>query len=448
VTEPRPPEQSTQPIWLPDPERRWLKAVLVLGTLVLAFVLLGQVASLLAFFSDILLILLLAWLLAFMISPVVGLILRAVPWAPRVVIVALIYLAIAFVVVYATIAVAASLATSIGNFVDFVIRDPDALRGQLLDLLAPWQTWLIDLGVEVDLIQSAENALATLATLAEDLVGPLTGIAVASATALAQLLIVVFLSLFIVLDKDRIVAYLNRLVPPRWSAEAKLFETSVGSSFGGFIRGQVIQGLILAGVAVATHALLGLEFMVASAALAGLLQAIPFFGPVFAWAPPVLVAVLTNPDAVLPALVAMVVGWFFVNNIVLPRVMASAVGIHPVAVLVSVLVGLKVAGIAGAIFAIPVAAVLAAFFNHFLMRSATGGGDVATRAARRIEEREGRRVRVPHPPSISEGAAIAATDSADGADAASQPADATDIEAATVERTDKPDGKPAMEPGR
>jgi predicted PurR-regulated permease PerM len=430
-------------IQLPEGERRWLRAVLILGTLVLAFLLLGQVAAILAFFSDILLILLLAWLLAFMISPLVGLILRAVPWAPRVVIVALIYLALAFVVVYATIAVAASLANSIGTFVDFVISDPDDLRRQLLELLAPWQAWLIDLGVEIDLVQAAENGLAALADLAEDLVGPLTGIAVASATALAQLLIVVFLSLFIVLDKDRIVAYLNRLVPPRWSAEATLFQTSVGSSFGGFIRGQVIQGLVLAAVATATHAVLGLDFLVASAALSGLLQAIPFFGPILSWAPPVLVAVLTNPDAVLPALVAMVVGWFFVNNIVLPRVMASAVGIHPVAVLVSVLVGLKIAGIAGAIFAIPVAAVLAAFFNHFLQRNATGGGDVATRAARRLEAREGRRVRVPHPPSIEEGAAISAS-------AETQVEEAGDVEppGGDVEPPAADADSPALEPGR
>jgi predicted PurR-regulated permease PerM len=439
VSEPRVSEPQRQPSWLPETERRWLRAFLVLGTLVLAFLLLGQVASILAFFSDILLILLLAWLLAFMISPIVGLILRAVPWAPRVLIVALIYLTLAFGVVWATLAVAGSLVSSIGTFVDFVLTDPEALREQLTELLAPWQAGLTGLGVDVDLIAAAQGALGSLADLADDLVGPLTGIAVASATALAQLLIVVFLSLFIVLDKDRIVAYLNRLVPPRWSAEARLFETSVGSSFGGFIRGQVIQGAILAIVAAGTHAALGLDFLVASSALAGLLQAIPFFGPAVAWAPPVFVAVLTQPEAVLPALIAMAVGWFFVNNIVLPRVMASAVGIHPVAVLVSVLVGLKVAGIPGAIFAIPVAAVLSAFFNHFLARSAAGGGDVATRAARRLEERQGRRVRVPHPPSIEEGAAISADERTANAPTTDGVADDAAPPAAD---------KPAMEPGR
>jgi predicted PurR-regulated permease PerM len=406
----RPEIADTAPTGLAESERRWLRAVLILGTLVLAIFLLGQVATILLFFSDILLILMLAWLFAFMISPLVALILRAMPWAPRAVVVAFIYLAIGAAAVWITLTVAGSLVASIGNFVDFVVRRPEAFERQLTDLLAPWQAGLRSLGINVRLIDAAREALNSLAGLADDLVGPLTGIAFASVGALAQLLIVIFLSLFIVLDQDRIVAYLNRLVPPRWAPEARLFETSVASSFGGFIRGQAIQGVILALVAAAVHWALGLDFLAASAGLAGVLQAIPFFGPILSWAPPVVVALLIKPDAVLPALMAMVVGWFVVNNIVLPRVMARAVGIHPVAVLVSVLVGLKVAGIAGAIFALPVAAVLAAFFNHFLLRNAETTGDVATRAARRLELRRGRPVRVPTPPTIAEGAAMAVPD--------------------------------------
>jgi hypothetical protein len=97
-----------------------------------------------------------------------------------------------------------------------------------------------------------------------------------------------------------------------------------------------------------------------------------------------------------------------VMNIVQPRVMASAVGIHPVAVLVSVLIGLKVAGVAGAIFALPFAAVIAAFFHHFLDRSTAGPRDVTSRAARRVEEREGRHVRVPTPPPVTVSPSTAA----------------------------------------
>jgi hypothetical protein len=93
-------------------------------------------------------------------------------------------------------------------------------------------------------------------------------------------------------------------------------------------------------------------------------------------------------------------------NIVQPRVMASTVGIHPIMVLVSVLIGLRLYGVVGAIFAIPVAAVISAFFFHYLNRSKGGPRDVTSRAARRLEARQGRPVRVPAPPPVTAPAGL------------------------------------------
>jgi hypothetical protein len=93
--------------------------------------------------------------------------------------------------------------------------------------------------------------------------------------------------------------------------------------------------------------------------------------------------------------------------------MSSSVGIHPVVVLLSVLIGLRLQGVVGAIFAIPVAAVISAFFFHYLNRSQGGPRDVTSRAARRLEEREGRPVRVPTPPVVGTppgGPAVPATE--------------------------------------
>ena len=179
------------------------------------------------------------------------------------------------------------------------------------------------------------------------------------------------------------------------------------SSFGGFLRGQLIQGLVYGAFAAVGSILLGIPAWPATTALVVILQFIPFFGPFFSWAPPVVAALLSNsstmaPNALILISVIMGVGWFITMNIVQPRVMATSVGIHPVVVLISVIVGIKVYGALGAVFAVPVAAVISAFFFHFLSRSAqTGTRDVASRAARRLEERGGRKVRVPAPPEAA-----------------------------------------------
>jgi predicted PurR-regulated permease PerM len=402
-------------IHVQDSERRWLRAVLILGTFVLALVLLGQVASILVFFSDIITILLLAWLFAFLLSPLVTLILRAAPRLPRVVVVGGIYVVLALLVVWIVLTVAGSIANSVASLIALLTGDPQTIQGRLEQLLAPLQNLLNSLGFNVTL-PATEEILQGLANIAGEAAKPVTDAALFSVGLVGNLLLVVFLSLFMLVDKDSILAYFNRIIPPQWSDEALLFETSVASSFGGFIRGQVGQAAVMAIIAVAVQVVFGLDFTPVSAAVTGILQAIPFFGPAFAWLPPVIIALLTKPDVVLPVTISMLIGWFVVNNVLAPRLMATAVGIHPVAVLVSVLIGLKVAGVAGAIFAVPVAAVAASFFHHFLNRSADER-DVTTRAAQRVEQREGRRVRVPKPPMASPEPATA------GPDASATPAD-------------------------
>jgi predicted PurR-regulated permease PerM len=389
---------ATEPIQpvLPESERRWLHALLVLGTFVLGIFLLGQVATLLIFFSDILFILGMAFLFAFILSPVVSLILRAFPTLPRGLVTVLVYLILFVALTAVIVTVAGSLTTSV---LDFVEQLP-TLQQRLPEVLDPWQRQLASVGINVDLVNLARDALAGIGSITGDLVRPLADLALATLGAVGQVLLIVFLSLFIVTDQDRIAAFFNRLVPPRYAEEARLFETSVASSFGGFLRGQAIQGIIYAGFAVATHLLLGLDFMPVSAALVGLFQALPFFGAFVSWAPPVVVAALTSPGDVIPALIIMGIGWFIVMNIVQPRVMASAVGIHPVVVLMAVLIGFKLYGVVGAIFAVPVAAVISAFFFHYLNRTAGAPRDVASRAAKRVERRSGRPIRVPTAPAL------------------------------------------------
>ena len=384
-------------VTIPEPERRWLRALLVLGTVTIALLLLGLVANILFFFSDVLLIFFLAWLLAFVLSPVVDLIDRNTPSLPREAVVLLTYGVLLVLLTALIVAVAGSLATSISSFVTSI---PD-LQARLPEILAPWQGFVHALGFRVDLVSNARAFLVSLGGIGGELVRPLSDIALASLGVFGNLLLILFLSLYTVIDGDRISAFLVRLVPQRYSEELRLFETSVAASFGGFLRGQAIMGLVYGAIALVTHFVLGLDYGPASAATAGLLMAIPFFGPFVSWAPPVLVAVLTEPGATVPALIVMGAGWFLLMNFVQPRLLATAVGIPPIVVLGSVIVGLKIAGIPGAIFGIPIAAVISSFFFYYLNRSSGGPRDVTSRAARRLEAREGRRVRVPAPPPVA-----------------------------------------------
>ncbi|HEV8547215.1 MAG TPA: AI-2E family transporter [Candidatus Limnocylindrales bacterium] len=378
-----------------DRQRRWLTAALVLGTLVLAIVLISLVGSIFFAFGDIVLVFFLAWLLAFILSPLVRGLTRMVPFLPRVGAVVLVYAALVGVIVLAVVLIAGALAQSIR---DFVVNVP-TLRNDLPSLLKPWQERLDGIGLsQVDLAGQARIFLDNLQSYAVQLAGPVQQLAVASLGAMGNLLIVLILSLYMVVDSEAILSFLFRVVPPAYKEEARLLESSVARSFGGFLRGQAILGVVYAAVAAVTSALLGIPYLAVTTVVAGGLMAIPFFGPFVAWAPPVVVALLAVPDATVPSLVLMGIGWLLVMNILQPRLMQEAVGIHPIVVLGSVLIGSKIAGVTGAIFGIPIAAVISAFFFHFLVITREPS-PVAARAARRVEAREGRTVRVPREPA-------------------------------------------------
>ena len=221
-----------------------------------------------------------------------------------------------------------------------------------------------------------------------------------------------------VVDRDAILSFFFRIVPPSMKEEARLLETSVARSFGGFLRGQAILGVVYAAVAAVTSARprpavpRGHDRRRRRADGDPVLRPVRRLGAAGHRRDP-RCARATTPCR---RAILMGVGWMVVMNILQPRLMQEAVGIHPIVVLGSVLIGSKIAGVTGAIFGIPIAAVLSAFFFHFLdpdpravagrgPRGATGRGargpadPGAARAG--AGDRSGRRPRVTGTPETS-----------------------------------------------
>jgi predicted PurR-regulated permease PerM len=350
-----------------------------------------------AFFSDIILIFFLAWLLAFILTPFISRVRSTIPFMSRAGAIFTVYFVLFGGLVILTLYVATALVSGISDF----IANVPTLRNDLPTALAPWQHRLDAIGiVHIDVVAQANAFLDNLSSYATQLSQPLQSLAVASLGALGNLLFVVVLSLYMVADRERLVRFLFWLVPAGYKEEAKLLEEAVARSFGGFLRGQAITGIVYAAVAFLASLIFGLDYIAITTAASGILMAIPFFGPFISWVPPVLVAFISHPDALVGTFAIMIIGWLILMNALQPRIMADALRIHPIVVLGAVLAGIKIAGIAGAVFGIPIAAVISALFLHLLRRRASDE-PVAERAARRVGQREGRVVRAPREPDPS-----------------------------------------------
>jgi len=165
-------------------DRQLLRALLVLGVVALALVVGSQIISAFYFFGDIILVFFLAWLIAFVISPVVDWLATRIPGLPTGVATVLVYTLVVVIGLAILVAASAALYSSIDQF----IREIPTIRTKLPELVRPYQEWLATLGFsEVDLEQQANLVLANLNVFAGQLVGPLQQVAVASVGILGTL---------------------------------------------------------------------------------------------------------------------------------------------------------------------------------------------------------------------------------------------------------------------
>lgn len=175
------------------------------------------------------------------------------------------------------------------------------------------------------------------------------------ASGIANTLLVLILSLYIMLDSRRLSELFYRVVPIRYQDEAQFVFRTIDCTFGGFLRGQVLMALIQGIFTGLAMRIFGLQFTMVTAILSGLVMFIPELGaPVAMLAPPIASA-LQGSDATIPLLIMMLVFQQILLRFVIPKIISEAIGMPPLLILLSVLVSAKVMGFWGFFFGIPVA---------------------------------------------------------------------------------------------
>jgi predicted PurR-regulated permease PerM len=346
-------------------ERRLLAAFLIAGTVYFGLLAIGLILDILSGFQDILVALFLAWLLAFLISPLVHRVQdrlnvgrgAAVGTAFGVTLIGL----GTFLLV-----IAAVMVSDLANFISTWPSREDQLAQQIRDLQ---QTIGFE---EPDLAVIFIGVIDQVGSLGGDLAGSAGAIASGAFSAVGTLFLVVLLAFFMVLDSHEIMVWFSRLVPSRLRDQSLLLQEGVARSFGGFIRAQTVLALLMFAVVMLVglvgRALGGMEYIFVTAVVSGLLMFIPMIGPVLALVPPIFIAFLTSENWVvaLIAVAVIVVVQTLMVNVLQPKMMKESLGLHPILLFVGLLVGVQIAGLWGALFGIPILAVIVIFVNNWL----------------------------------------------------------------------------------
>ncbi|MBA2265424.1 MAG: AI-2E family transporter [Chloroflexi bacterium] len=345
-------------------ERWWLVLFLALGSVYFGFLVTERVLELLGGLGTILLILFLAWLLAFVMSGLVAGLEERID-LPRPAIVVGSYLltlvVFGFVVFYTGAAITQQVADLARNY-------PDTER-DILRVLADWEQGLQFGRLRIDLTQLYAGAVAGVEQIGSDIVEQAQNIAGVTIATLGSLLLVIVISLYILMDSRRILARLRAAVPRRYRDEADLFERSIVRAFGGFLRAQLILAVMQALLVAIVGTVFGIPYLFLWGTISALAMLIPVFGPPLALLPPIVGAVLFAGSAAIPVAIILFVVQTVMVNWLQPRLMRGALGLHPVLVLLGLLLGAQVAGVWGALFGIPVIAVAWVFVSYAVFRT-------------------------------------------------------------------------------
>lgn len=282
-------------------------------------------------FSDILVMLILAWLLSFVLEPLVNLISKVTKLSKL----------ISALIVYAFFGVL--IAAGIFLFIPIVVLQFQSLSKVIPGFLDQYpgliQTWNNSITKSVDIFITLIPSLATI---------------------IIDTILMLILSFYLIVDKERINNEIYNLIPKPWHKNFKFIQTVIDTTFASFFRIQIIFGII---AGISTWIVLtvwGVDFAASVSLLAGILTIIPILGQFLGAVPPAFIVLVTRPEAPLEAVMvfAILVGIQQVAfNVIGPKLMGSAFKLHPIVVFLSIIIGFKIAGAIGAVFVVPLLAI-------------------------------------------------------------------------------------------
>ena len=192
------------------------------------------------------------------------------------------------------------------------------------------------------------------------------GIVLGVASGIVDLFLVLVISLYLLLDRRRIRTLLLRALPLGQRARAEVVEGEVVRVFGAYVRGQILLALIVGVASTLALLALGVPYALVLGVVAGVFELVPMLGPILGAVPAILVAVSQPFPTVIWVVVAFVLIQQAESNLLVPRISGHAVGLHPLAAILALLVGLEVGGIVGALFAVPLAGIAWVFIGAAL----------------------------------------------------------------------------------
>lgn len=239
-----------------------------------------------------------------------------------------------------------------------------------------WKTALVRLNLPFDVSQEINRLADRISGALLDLGPTILAYSINVVGDLSQFLIIIVVSIYMLLDAKRIGRFVRSLFPQGMQGDADEFVARTQRAVTHWIQAQALLSFLIGlsvGVGIWFLGLIGVwpegaKYSVFFGAWAGLTEFIPYLGPILGAVPPVITALFASPWAAL----AVVGVFIFIQeveaHILVPNIMGSAVGVHPLVVIFAMLAGAELRGFVGIILALPLVALGREIVSFFRSR--------------------------------------------------------------------------------
>ncbi len=313
--------------------------------------------------GPVLLILIIASLVALILNPVVKMLSRSMP---RGLAITVVYVGFFLALAGLGVLLANPVSTQVNRFANDV---PHLVRQANRDL-ANLQHWLDRRGIKVQVQKQGQTALQTLqkdvlkrssdiVSFSRDLLGEVV-------TVSFDAVLVLVLSVYLLVYGNQIGDLARRIMPDGDGTPEDDYPLLVQRAVVGYVRGQLLFSLIMGASAAVCLAIFGLvgifpageQYALFFGAFYGLMEFIPYIGPIIGPLPAVIVALFQSPISALWVILLFVALQQLEGHFVAPQVFRISLRINPILIILALLIGYRLYGIAGALIALPVLAVL------------------------------------------------------------------------------------------
>ncbi len=351
----------------PPPPGRWQRAFYVPLTILAWFAVAIVVLWLLGHVSHTVLLIVLASVVAFALAPLVALFRR---WLSRPLAIGLAYIAGVGIVVGLSLLLVVTAAQQVSILVQNLpsyAQQVQNIEPQIADRLGP-------LGVTPANLQSFNQQLFGAAQqVGTTVAAGSLGIVSRVVEDIVDAVLILILSIYFLLGGPRVAAWLRAATPERLLPATRLMIRTVNQVIGGYVRGTLTMAALIGVLVGVGLGILGVPFAVLLGLLAFFMEFVPVIGVLISGAVSLLVTLPRGPGITIVVLIYFIIVHIIESDIVGPRVMGRAVGIHPAVGIIALLAGSELFGVWGALFAAPLAGLLQAAITA-AWRVATEGG--------------------------------------------------------------------------